>query len=211
MFGKTILKTLTATAVAAASLTVAAPQKASAGVDPFVGEMAIYPYSFCPRGWLRADGQLLPIAQYNALFSLYGTMFGGDGRTTFGLPDMRGRVPMGVGTGPGLTPRQMGQKFGEERHTLSVAEIPPHSHTVNSVAAGGDKGGPNSDFLAAPGAADGSTKYNDMRMYHDGNPNATMDPRMISNTGGGQAHNNIQPVQVLQFCISTDGIYPPRD
>lgn len=211
MLGTTFVKSIAIAAVAATALTAATPKKAEAGADPYLGEVMIYPYTFCPRGWTEANGQLLSVSQYTALFSLYGTNFGGDGRTTFGLPDLRGRVPMHLGTGPGLSPRTIGQKFGTETETMTVNQMPSHSHTVNSVSGQGDKGGPNSDFLSAPGANDGSLKYNDLKMYHDGPATATMDPGMIASTGGNQPQNNIQPVQVLRYCVALEGLFPPRN
>ncbi|MEQ9449107.1 MAG: tail fiber protein, partial [Rhodospirillaceae bacterium] len=121
-------KLLGAAAAACAMATAVAP--GASAQEPYLGEITIFPYNFCPRGWAPADGQLLPIAQNTALFSLYGTMYGGDGRTTFALPDLRGRVAMHHGHGPGLTLRRIGEKFGSEANVVSIPGLPAHTHGV---------------------------------------------------------------------------------
>ncbi|CUH76538.1 phage tail protein [Tropicibacter naphthalenivorans] len=196
LFAKT-RSVIVAAAVAATSL-IAAPQQAAAQ-DYYIGQMINVGFNFCPRNTLQANGQLLAIADNMALFSLLATNFGGDGRTTFGLPDMRGRVSIHNGTGPGLPNYRLGQKAGVESNTLTVAQMPAHTHTVNSVNEQGDRQRPSTDFLAKfPG------------IYHDGPANTTMDPGMIGSTGDGQPITNMQPYLVTNWCIVTQGIYPSR-
>lgn len=208
MFKFRALAAFAAPLTVALGLTTATP---AAAQDFWLGQIVMGGWNFCPRTTTGADGQLLPISQYSALFSLYGTMYGGDGRTTFGLPDLRGRVPMHTGNGPGLTPRLQGQKFGTETVTLTTSQMPSHNHIVNSTFTDGDKNGPGSDFLAVPSDAATGTKYDDLDIYHNGPPNRTMDPAMISNTGGNLPHPNIQPVQVIRYCVVLQGIFPSRN
>jgi len=175
----------------------------SAQATPYIGQLGLFGGNFCPRAWAKADGQLLPIASNTALFSLLGTTYGGDGRTTFGLPDLRGRAPIGEGTGPGLAPVRWGQRGGAQTHTMTVPEMPSHNHLVNGTNAIGDKGGPGNDYLAAGG--DGH------KAYHDGPPNRTMDPGVISHTGGGQAFSIQDPYLGMFWCIALQGVYPSRN
>ncbi|AUS07266.1 phage tail protein [Tamlana carrageenivorans] len=158
--------------------------------------------NFAPRGWAFCDGQLLAISQNQALFSLLGTTYGGDGRTTFALPDLRGRVPMHAGNGPGLTPRTQGAKSGSETNTLSVSQMPSHSHPVNAVAEDGDQSVPTGNVPAG-------TKVLD-KEYANATPNTVMGSAMIGNQGGGQPVNNMQPYTAIRFIIALSGIYPSR-
>lgn len=187
-------------ALAAFSTMSAKPAEAQS--DPLLGQLMLFGGNFCPRAWYPADGQLLPIASNTALFSLLGTIYGGDGRTTFALPDLRGRAPIGEGHGPGLSTIQLGQRGGTETHTLTIAEMPSHSHLVNATNAIGDKGGPGSDFLAAGGTGH--------RAYHDGPPNKTMDPAVIANSGGSQSFNKRSPFLGMTWCIAYQGVFPSR-
>ncbi len=166
--------------------------------EPFIGEIKMVGFNFPPRGWAFCDGQLLAIAQNTALFSLLGTTYGGDGRTTFGLPDMRGRFPTHVGTGPGLSPRVSGQRSGTETHTLSQNQLPAHSHVVN-LAAGteGDSNDPAGRLLAVT----------DDRNYVSGSGGAM---GSTANTGGGQSVNHMPPFLVVHFCIALVGLFPSR-
>jgi len=174
--------------------------------EPFLGQIYLVGYNFAARGFSLCNGQLLPISQNSALFSLLGTTYGGDGRTTFALPDLRGRVPMHFGNGPGLTDRRLGQRSGQETVTLTAAEMPSHSHTVNATNADGDKGGPGGKILAAsPPGGNGSET-----IYSDTAPTKQMNSAMISNTGGSQAHQNMQPYLVLNYQIALQGIFPSR-
>ncbi len=186
--------------------TIVKPTTAQA-FEPFVGQMMTVGFNFCPRGWALANGALLPINQNTALFSLLGTTFGGDGRTSFGLPDLRGRQVTGVGTGAGLAPTAWGQRGGGETTTLTVNEMPSHNHIVNGSNAPADRHGPGTDILATAFYQDG-TKLN---IYSDGAPNKQMNPAMISHTGNGQAFSNEDPYLGMYVCIALVGIYPSRN
>ncbi|ARE39178.1 Microcystin dependent protein [Rhodovulum sp. P5] len=186
----------------AALLAPLAATPAKAGAEPFIGEIMMVGYTFCPRSWAEANGQLLPISEYSALFSLYGTTYGGDGRTTFALPDLRGRVPMHVGSGPGLSPFQLGQKGGSEANTLTANQMPPHTHSLNATTADGGSGDPTGNLMAGTGRTE---------IYAAGSPNAQMSRAAVGSAGGGQAVNNMQPFQVLRFCVALQGIFPSRN
>jgi microcystin-dependent protein len=181
--------------------TALAPQSASAQ-DFYLGQLVPVGFNFCQRSTAAANGQILAISQFSALFSLLGTTYGGDGRTTFALPDLRGRFPMHQGTGPGLTPRSMGQRGGAEAVVMTEAQLPAHNHLVVAVNQTGDKGGPVTDLLAK--ASDGS------KNYHDGPADSRMDPSMLSSTGGGQAIQVMNPYLVMNWCIATEGLFPSR-
>lgn len=197
------LKAALAATAAMSTCMIASP--AQAGVDPFIGEITAYGFNFCPRGWAAADGQILPIAQYQALFSLYGTTYGGDGRTTFALPDLRGRVPVHVGTGPGLSTYRLGQRGGTETNTLNVSQLPTHNHTVTvNTTAAADSGNPNGNHLARSSTL----------IYEDtegATPGATMAADTVGLAGGNQPVNNIQPFQTVNYCVSLQGIFPSRN
>lgn len=167
--------------------------------EPFLGMIIIVPYNFAPRGWAFCSGQILPIAQNTALFSLLGTTFGGNGQTTFALPDMRSRVPIHAGQGPGLSNYDLGQASGTESVTLTVNELAAHNHMVQATNEGATTGKPAGKFLA------GFTGYTSPS---DG---TLMAPTMITNTGGSQPHANIQPYLTLNFCIALEGIFPSRN
>ncbi len=167
--------------------------------EPYIAEIKIFAGNFAPRGWAFCDGQLLPIAQNTALFSLIGTTYGGDGRTTTGLPDLKGRAPMHPGTGPGLTTRLLGQKIGSETVTLSLSNLPSHDHVHQGVNAAPNQSSPSGHRLAqAPIYAPASGTL------------GTLSSGATAAQGGGGAHNNIQPYQVLNFIIALVGIYPSR-
>jgi len=156
--------------------------------------------NFAPRGWAKCEGQLLAINQYNALFSILGTRYGGDGHTTFALPDLRGRVAIGSGTGPGLTPRSLSQRSGSETNMLTVANLPAHNHSINAVTADGNTSVPGGNLPAG-------TKLLD-KEYSDATATTTMNATMVSSTGGGQAVNNMQPYLTVTYIIALQGIYP---
>lgn len=166
---------------------------------PFIGEIKMFAGNFAPRGWAFCDGQVLAISQNDALFSLLGTYYGGDGRTSFGLPELRGRIPIHMGTGPGLTPHNIGSRGGAERVTVTTTELPPHTHPSASANA------PNA------GTARGTllATQSDVDVY---GPNDTT--QMHSNAsravGGGQQHDNIMPFQCVHYIIALVGIYPSR-
>jgi microcystin-dependent protein len=161
--------------------------------EPFLSELRIMSFDFAPKGWALCNGQLLPINQNQALFSLLGTTFGGDGRVNFALPDLRGRTPIHVGSG-----HTLGERGGEQAHTLSIAEMTQHTHLVTastSSASGNDN--PSGRFL-------GSVN----NMYHTPTNLTPMNPGTITNTGGSQAHLNMEPFLTLSFCIALQGIFP---
>ena len=161
--------------------------------EPFLSEIRIMSFEFAPKGWALCNGQLLPINQNQALFSLLGTTFGGDGRVNFALPDLRGRTPIHVGSG-----HTLGERGGEQAHTLSIAELPEHTH----VAQGSNTTGSSQDATAnVLGVVPG-------RIYTDPNSLTTLSPTTITNVGGSQAHLNMQPFLTLTFCIALQGIFP---
>jgi microcystin-dependent protein len=163
--------------------------------EPFLSEIRVMSFGFPPKGWARCDGQLLPINQNQALFSLLGTNFGGDGRVNFGLPDLRGRTPIHMGSG-----HTLGERGGEQAHTLSIAEIPTHTHTLNgSSATTGGARDPSNRYLG--GASD---------VYQAPSDLVAMRPETIANVGGSQAHLNMQPFLTLTFCIALQGIFPSQ-
>jgi microcystin-dependent protein len=163
--------------------------------EPFLSEIRIMSFEFAPKGWALCNGQLLPINQNQALFSLLGTTFGGDGRVNFALPDLRGRTPIHVGSG-----HTLGERGGEQAHTLSIAEIPEHVHVMNATAAGATTNTPTSSLLLAK-----STPAN---LYGSASNLVAMSPSAVTNTGGSQAHLNMQPFLILSFCIALQGIFP---
>ena len=163
--------------------------------EPFLSEIRIMSFVFAPKGWALCNGQLLPINQNQGLFSLLGTTFGGDGRVNFALPDLRGRTPIHVGSG-----HTLGERGGEQAHTLSIAEIPTHTHVANATSIPATIGAPNNTRLLAQttGAA----------MYTNPGNLQAMDPGSVGNVGGSQAHLNMQPFLTLSFCIALQGIFP---
>lgn len=176
--------------------------KTVAQSEPFIGQIAVVAFNYAPQGWAKCEGQLLPIAQNQALFALLGTTYGGDGMTTFALPDLRGRVPMGDGNGPGLTPRVLGEKSGSETNTLTIAQMPMHNHTVNASTVDGDQNLPTGSIPANTKALD--------KEYTSSGANTTMSPSMIGVSGGSQPVNNIQPYTTLTYIIALQGIWPTR-
>ncbi len=169
--------------------------------EPFVGEIRSFGFNFAPTGWAQCNGQLLPIAQNTALFSILGTTYGGDGKSTFALPNLSGSLAMGAGQGRGQSLRNLGQIGGEVAVTLSAQQIPVHSHPANANAGNGNQATPAGNFWAQD--AGGSKEYGDVGP-------AQMAAGAIGTTGGGQAHSNLQPYLVLNYCIALQGVYPPR-
>lgn len=161
--------------------------------EPFLSEIRIMSFEFAPKGWALCNGQLLPINQNQALFSLLGTTFGGDGRVNFALPDCRGRTPIHVGSG-----HTLGERGGEQAHTLSIAELPTHTHVVNSTNTNGTAIIPTSNVLA------GSPN----QLYLLPQNLVALNPGTLTNVGGSQAHLNMQPFLTLSFCIALQGIFP---
>lgn len=170
--------------------------------DPFVAEIRIFPFNFAPRGWAWCDGQLMPLSQNTALFSLLGTTYGGDGKSNFALPDLQGRAPMHPGQGPGLSLHDLGETGGSETVTLLESEIPAHSHALNASKADGTERLPPGQLaangvggvvaFAAPGAL------------------TPLSPNALAPAGGDQPHNNLQPYLTFYFCIALQGVFPPR-
>jgi microcystin-dependent protein len=170
--------------------------------DPFVAEIRIFPFNFAPTGWAMCNGQLLPISQNTALFSLLGTTYGGNGQSTFALPNLQGSAPMHTGQGPGLSQRVLGQMSGTTAVTLLQSEIPQHTHALNAQNAPGDTSSPAGNAYAR---AIGATPY-----QPPGGAQVAMAPQAVGVTGGSQPHNNMQPYLTLNFCIALQGIFPPR-
>jgi microcystin-dependent protein len=166
--------------------------------EPFIAEIRIFAGTFAPRGWAFCNGQLLPVSQNTALFSLIGSTYGGDGRTVTALPNLQGRAPMHPGRGPGLTSRRLGERGGGETATLSEAQMPSHSHQMRAVA-----GAANAD----PGPNRG---LGDAPMYQAIEGTENMAPDMLATTGGSQAHQNMQPFLAINFIIALVGLYPSR-
>lgn len=174
--------------------------------DPFLGEIQAVPYAFAPRGWALCDGQLLPISQNTALFSLLGTTYGGDGKSTFALPNLQGLSPIFYGQGPGLSPYVEGETGGEATVTLLQSEMPSHSHTVSVADQPGSQNQPTGALL---GKARFGKAYD--LQYGVGDSNTTaMAPGALAPAGGSQPHNNMPPFLVVNFIIALQGIYPPR-
>lgn len=167
-------------------------------------------FNFCPRGWSTAEGQLLAISSNTALFSLLGTTFGGDGRTTFGLPDLRGRSAVGYGNGPGLTPISWGQKSGNETVTLTTNQLPAHSHPLRATTDDANRFTGQGRMLATPIDIDGQRNTGIYRATNT-QPDATLDAASIGNTGGGQAAPIRNPYLGLLPCIATQGVFPSRN
>jgi len=174
--------------------------------DPFVAEIRIFPFNFAPKGWAFCDGQLLPISQNTALFSLLGTTYGGDGKSTFALPDLQGSAPMHPGQGSGLSLHDLGESGGTESVTLLPTEMPAHQHGVGRAAnVSGDSVVPTNCVWAMSGAGRGAAA-----LYIAGPPTGKVNPLSLFPTGGGLPHNNMQPYLTLNFCIALQGVFPAR-
>lgn len=169
--------------------------------DPFIAEIRIFPFNFAPKGWAFCDGQILPISQNTALFSLLGTTYGGDGESTFALPNLQGRTPVGHGQGPGLSVRDLGERGGTETVTLLNSEIPTHTHTLTASTGDATQSTPDAALLAT-----GIT----VGMYAPPGPTVTLAPTTMSSPGAGQPHENAMPSLVFYFCIALQGVFPPR-
>jgi microcystin-dependent protein len=173
-------------------------------MDPFVAEIRIFPFNFAPKGWAFCDGQILPLSQNTALFSLLGTTYGGDGKSNFALPDMQGNVPMHPGQGPGLSLHDLGETGGSDTVSLLESEIPSHSHSLMASAQPATRTGPANNALAR--VSGGPTPY----LPPAGATPVSMSDNAIAPAGGDQPHNNLQPYLTLNFCIALQGVYPPR-
>ena len=172
--------------------------------EPFVGEIRMFAGTFAPRGWALCDGQLLSISQNDALFSLFGTTYGGDGETTFGLPDLRGRIPIhaGSGAGPGLSPRDLGARGGAEQVTVTTAQLPGHDHgSLHGSSATGTTSNPAGNLPAKSTTVDA---------YINEEPTQALAPAAVGSSGGSQSHSNVQPFLCVNFVVALFGIYPSR-
>lgn len=174
---------------------------ATTGFDPFIGELMLFAGNFAPQGWALCHGQTLSIASNTALFAIIGTTYGGDGVTTFRLPDLRGRVPICFGQGPGLPLYSLGEAAGEVSHSLVPAEMPSHNHLISATDGNGTQSTPGNAFLARDPA--GSPAYG-------AGPSTTLNPAALNPAGGNQPHNNMQPYLTLTWCIALQGIFPSR-
>jgi len=178
--------------------------------EPFIAQITMFGGNFAPRGWALCDGQILPISQNQALFSLLGTVYGGDGRTTFGLPDLRGRAPMHKGNGPGLSQRNLGSKSGQESVVVTISTMPQHTHATNDPALKATANPANtSDPTGAALAI--APAYNDSELPAAPMRDGSVEHPLPGDAGGGQAHNNMQPYQVINFIIALTGIFPSRN
>ncbi len=174
--------------------------------DPFVAEIRIFPFNFAPKGWAWCDGQLMPLSQNTALFSLLGTTYGGNGKSNFALPDLQGRAPMQPGQGPGLSLHDLGESAGSETVTLLESEIPSHSHGLNASSAAADEEGQKLATSAVPGAQQGSNQ-----IYAPlSSGMVSMAPEALAPAGGDAPHNNMMPYLTFYFCIALQGVFPPR-
>lgn len=199
------LKLLAASALAVtATFGVSAPVHAQA--EPLLGQMMLFGGNFCPRGWADASGTLIAISQNSALFSLLGTMYGGNGTTTFGLPDLRGRAPISVGTGPGLPSYSQGEVGGSPEFTLTVNTMPSHTHigTMRASNLPGDTANPNNNSLATTAGEN---------IYHTGAPAVNMDVGtvVVSNSGGSLPVNKLSPYLTMRWCVAMQGVFPSRN
>jgi len=183
-------------------------------MEPFIGQIIMFAGNFAPRGWAKCDGQLLPINQNAALFSILGTMYGGDGRTTFGLPDLRGRAPIHAGDGPGLSAREQGSQGGEESVALGLSDIPAHAHSVQvpGTSANANTDSPARAQLAtASGGTGKKGGSGGSALYNQGGPtDAGMLPFKSGRSGSNRAHENMPPYQAVNFVIALQGIFPSR-
>ena len=170
--------------------------------EPFVGEIRMFAGNFAPRGWAFCNGQLLAVSQNDTLFSLFGTIYGGDGRTTFGLPDMRGRIPLHEGQGTGLAARNLGSKAGDEKVTLSTEQLASHTHDWNANTTAGNEAAPQGDVTAGSAV---------VRIYRDEAQAADFAATAIADAGGNRSHGNLMPTLCVNFIVALSGIYPSRN
>jgi microcystin-dependent protein len=190
--------------IGTALLAACAALPAAAQAEPFIGQIMCAGFNFAPRGWARLDGSLLPISQHQALFSLLGTNYGGDGRTNFGLPDLRGRFLMHDGNGPGLTPRQVGERGGAETHTLNPSQMPAHTHSVTP------RGSTDAATVGSPAGAVPAATRPRLPAYGAAPGNTEMAATTTGPAGGNQPTDHMPPYLVINCFIALEGIYPSR-
>jgi len=179
--------------------------------SPFVAEIRIFPYNFAPTGWALCNGQLLPISQNTALFSLLGTYYGGDGKSTFALPNLQGSVPVGQGQGPGLSNYDLGQSGGEPNVTLINTEMPAHNHGLNCTTTVATVAASQGTQLAKGQKGNPVTGLAQAKVYSTNSPTTSLNPATAMGVAGSsQPHNNMMPYLTLNYCIAMQGIYPPR-
>lgn len=170
--------------------------------EPFIGEIRMFAGNFAPRDWALCDGQLLQISSNTSLFSLLGTTYGGDGRLTFGLPDLRSRIPIHMGSGPGLSPRNLGSKGGSEKVTVTQNQLPIHTHGFSVSGDGGNEVNPEGKHLAASP---------NIRVFREATASEPLHANAIQPVGGSQQHNNIMPFTCVNYIIALQGIFPSRN
>jgi microcystin-dependent protein len=178
-------------------------------MDPFVAEIRLFAFNFAPVGWALCRGQILPISQYSALFSLLGTQYGGNGTSNFALPNLQGAVPRGQGQGPGLAPVDIGETGGEESVTLLDTEIPSHNHPMAAIAGLATARLPAAGLAPAEGHGQGRSAFN-IEAFTSNVPTTTLAPGSVSPSGGSGPHNKMQHSLVINWCIALQGVYPPR-
>ncbi|GAA3741564.1 MULTISPECIES: phage tail protein [Flavobacterium] len=170
-------------------------------MDQFVAEIRLFPFNFAPKGWAMCNGQLLPISQNTSLFSLLGTTYGGDGKSTFALPNLQGSVPMHPGQGPGLSLHDLGETGGSENVSLLESEIPSHNHSLMAATSNSQSTSPTNNSLG---------RGNPIRIYGQTGTNTNMSLNSVAIAGSGLPHNNMMPYLTMNFCIALQGIFPPR-
>jgi microcystin-dependent protein len=201
---RSFFKRRLAFAAGGAAFMVAKPREARADNDPWLGEIALVAFNFAPKGWALCNGQILPISGNQALFSLLGTTFGGDGTINFALPDLRGRVPIHYGQGSGLSSYNMGERGGVESLALTAAQMPAHAHALNASSLNGTSDTPGPGVVPAKNASG-------VPEYSSGAPNTSLAATAIGAAGGGQAHENRQPFLVMNYVISLGGLFPAQN
>ena len=169
--------------------------------QPFLGEIRMFGCNFAPHRWAMCDGQVMSIVQNTALFALLGTYYGGNGQTTFALPNLQSRSPMHQGQGPGLTLRTLGENGGSETVALTVQQLPGHTHALNAQGSRGDRANATNSSLAQGAQS----------IYASGSPSTTLSPQSTTPAGGASGHNNMQPYAVINFCIALQGVFPARN
>ena len=213
------MKHLLACLAAGATALSVSTTSVRAETTPLIGTIGTFATNFCPRGWAKADGRLLPIASYTAVFSLLGTIYGGDGRTTFALPNLQGRANIGDGTGPGLSPRVMGQVVGTETVTETTSSLPSHSHSVTGDIEGNTRASQAGPSTTDPSGAYYATFPGNVTIYTDpSTPGASMgigsvvfeSTASIANAGGSAQTPNVQPNLGMITCVALEGLYPSR-